>query len=66
MPENQLHSDIALVGGTNATNGNVFISGSPVCDDGWDLNAANVACRRYSHLLTGGDIGGGGGAVVNA
>eukprot|EP00092_Neocalanus_flemingeri_P022207 GFUD01024086.1.p1 GENE.GFUD01024086.1~~GFUD01024086.1.p1 ORF type:complete len:542 (+),score=142.04 GFUD01024086.1:505-2130(+) len=29
-----------------AREGNVYIDGQPVCDDGWDKNAARVACRE--------------------
>eukprot|EP00092_Neocalanus_flemingeri_P016178 GFUD01017510.1.p1 GENE.GFUD01017510.1~~GFUD01017510.1.p1 ORF type:complete len:614 (+),score=156.73 GFUD01017510.1:34-1875(+) len=29
----------------NASEGNVYIDGKPVCDDGWDKKAARVACR---------------------
>ena len=32
--------------GTNA--GNVFFNGTPVCDDGWDLLAANTVCRELN------------------
>ena len=28
-----------------ASEGNVYIDGKPICDDGWDKNAAIVACR---------------------
>ena len=33
-----------LVGGTERS-GNLYLHGRPVCDDGWDLPAARVACR---------------------
>ena len=37
---------LALVGGDGRTYGNLFVDGSPVCDDpGWDNNAATVACK---------------------
>eukprot|EP00092_Neocalanus_flemingeri_P013160 GFUD01014179.1.p1 GENE.GFUD01014179.1~~GFUD01014179.1.p1 ORF type:complete len:623 (-),score=176.96 GFUD01014179.1:158-2026(-) len=31
---------------TDARQGNVYMDGKPVCDDGWDRNAARVACRE--------------------
>ena len=36
-----------LIGGTKGSEGNVFIDGKPVCDDYWDLNDAEVACRQF-------------------
>ena len=34
-----------LRGGSFPNEGNLFINGKPVCDDGWDNNDALVACR---------------------
>ena len=34
-----------LVGGSGPGEGNVFLDGSPVCDDGWGSPDATVACR---------------------
>ena len=31
--------------GRNENSGNLLLYGRPVCDDGWDLPAAGVACR---------------------
>ena len=42
---------ISLVGkperslGARVTKGNVFLDGSPICDDGWSQEDATVACR---------------------
>ena len=38
-------SEITLVGGDGRTYGNLFVYGSPVCDDLWNNNSATVACR---------------------
>ena len=38
--------NITLVGGPNAQQGNVFVNGMPVCDDGWDLKDALVVCNQ--------------------
>ena len=54
---NYLHYLIAapkLIGGTSALEGNVHVTNKngfygPVCDDGWDLLAANVVCRQLGH-----------------
>ena len=34
-----------LSGGSHAREGNVFISGHPVCDKAWDVNDAQVLCN---------------------
>jgi len=39
-------SELELRGGRNGASGNVYIFGQPVCDDGWNLNAADVVCRQ--------------------
>eukprot|EP00662_Eupelagonemidae_sp_cell21_P057258 gene57258-biopygen50431 len=50
--------DVRLVGGTNALEGRVEIwhggAWNTVCDDGWDVNDANVICRmlRYGLAIT--------------
>ena len=31
--------------GARVTKGNVYLDGSPICDDGWSLEDATVACR---------------------
>ena len=38
--------NITLAGGPNAQQGNVFVNGMPVCDDGWDLKDALVVCNQ--------------------
>ena len=38
---------LALIRGTKDSEGNIIIDGKPVCDDGWGLNDAKVACRRF-------------------
>ena len=35
---------IELRNGSVPNEGNVFVNGKPVCDDGWDTNDASVAC----------------------
>ena len=35
--------------GIPASEGNVYIDGKPICDDGWDKNAAIVACRMLGY-----------------
>merc|ERR1712002_813480 len=37
--------DIRLVGGYSEREGNVLVNGQPICDDSWDMDDANVACR---------------------
>ena len=37
--------DVCIRGGSCST-GNVFFRGKPICDDGWDLQDANVICRQ--------------------
>ena len=53
-------SEISLLGGDGKTYGNLFVYGNPVCDDGWNSNAATVACKmlgfdkviqRYFNIL---------------
>ena len=41
---------VSLVGkpeglGRRLTKGNVYLDGSPICDDGWSHEDATVACR---------------------
>jgi len=38
-----------LRGGSSSNEGNLFINGAPVCDDGWDNNDATVACRMLGY-----------------
>ena len=44
---------IRLIGGESEGQGNVYVYGKPVCDDAWDINDGNVACRQlgYSGVL---------------
>eukprot|EP00092_Neocalanus_flemingeri_P006029 GFUD01006497.1.p1 GENE.GFUD01006497.1~~GFUD01006497.1.p1 ORF type:complete len:1454 (-),score=172.81 GFUD01006497.1:158-4519(-) len=36
---------IELRGGNSTSEGNVFVNGKPVCDEGWGVNEAAVTCR---------------------
>ena len=45
-----LTSAVTLIGGHNATAGNVMIGGQPVCDDGWDAIDAGIVCRQLGYL----------------
>ena len=38
--------NITLVGGPTTLQGNVFVNGMPVCDDGWDMKDAWVVCKQ--------------------
>ena len=40
---------IKLIGGESERQGNVYVNGKPVCDDGWDESAGEVACRQLGH-----------------
>ena len=48
---------ISLVGkperspGGRVTKGNIYLDGSPICDDGWSQEDATVACRFDLHPL---------------
>ena len=44
-----LGSAIRLLGGEGEQQGNVYVSGKPVCDDGWNINAGKVACRQSGY-----------------
>ena len=37
--------EISLRGGTRPGEGNVYVQGRPICDDGWDFLDASVTCR---------------------
>ena len=39
-----------LVGGSGPHEGNIFVGGEPVCDDGHDALNALVVCRFHSIL----------------
>jgi deleted-in-malignant-brain-tumors protein 1 len=41
---------VTLVGGSFATEGNVFINGRAVCDDFWSQNDANVICKMLGFI----------------
>ena len=45
-------SKIELRGGSSNSEGNVFVNGQPVCDDMWDKNDADVACRMLGYVYT--------------
>merc|ERR1711962_1268981 len=40
---------ISLKGGNKPGEGNVFVNGEPVCDDGWEDVDARVACRMLGY-----------------
>merc|ERR1712180_539575 len=40
---------ISLKGGSRPGEGNVFVNGEPVCDDGWEDVDARVACRMLGY-----------------
>ena len=40
-------TEVKLVGGKGAHEGNIFVGGAPVCDDGFDADNALVVCRFY-------------------
>merc|ERR1712115_494492 len=40
---------ISLKGGNRPGEGNVFVNGEPVCDDGWEDVDARVACRMLGY-----------------
>lgn len=52
---------IKLIGGEGEGQGNVYVDGKPVCDDGWNENAGKVACKQlgYSGVrkITSGEYG---------
>ena len=43
------HSSIRLEGGGHPHKGNIMINGRPVCDDGFTLMNAHVACRELGY-----------------
>eukprot|EP00092_Neocalanus_flemingeri_P017447 GFUD01018873.1.p1 GENE.GFUD01018873.1~~GFUD01018873.1.p1 ORF type:complete len:621 (+),score=132.83 GFUD01018873.1:14-1876(+) len=43
------NNTITLQGGSVPSEGNVFVNGKPVCDDGWGTNDAAVACRMLGY-----------------
>ena len=38
--------NVELRNGTDESNGNVYVSGKPVCDDDWDKVDADVVCQE--------------------
>ena len=52
---------IKLIGGEREEQGNVYVDGKPVCDDGWNINAGAVACRQLGFAgvqeITSGEYG---------
>ena len=38
-------TEVKLVGGSGSHEGNIFVGGAPVCDDGHDADNALVVCR---------------------
>ena len=53
VPDNCIHGEIRLVGGTHDYEGNVeiCINGiwSTICDSGWSSNDARVACAQAGY-----------------
>merc|ERR1712037_46026 len=43
------HDEVTLQGGLMPSEGNVYVRGRPVCDDGWGQNEANVVCRSLGY-----------------
>ena len=41
--------DVCLHGGSSELEGNVYVGGSPVCDDNWGHEEADAVCRQLSH-----------------
>ena len=44
------NNTIELRGGLTPEEGNIFLYNKPVCDDGWDLRDADVACRMLGYI----------------
>ena len=42
--------ELCLLGGQGDQEGNVFYQGKPVCDDSWDLLAANTVCKELNYV----------------
>ena len=40
------------MGGNSSAEGNVYIDGAPVCDDGWGWKEAKVICRNLGYNFT--------------
>ena len=51
MPLFGSDSDLSLRGGDTENEGNIYVNGSPVCDDSWEDVDAKVACRSVTYLL---------------
>ena len=43
-------STIRLEGGKFPHEGNIMVNGQPVCDDGFTLDNAHVACRELGYI----------------
>jgi hypothetical protein len=41
---------VCLKGGNAPDEGNVFVGGRPVCDDGWDTRDGRVVCRELGYV----------------
>ena len=46
VTESSERLELELRNGTDATNGNVYVSGKPVCQRGWDKKDADVVCHE--------------------
>ena len=57
VPDNCVHGDVRLTGGTSKYEGTVEVCVSDlwgtVCDSSWSTNDATVVCNQIGYLTTG-------------